>query len=42
MYGNDHKLVKDPQIVGEDLENKHEWTVYVRMADKKDDITKYI
>ncbi|CDW88400.1 yeats family protein [Stylonychia lemnae] len=37
MYGNDHKLIPNPkklnsQHLGEEIENKHTWTVFVRIV----------
>lgn len=44
QYGNDHKLVANPKkaIKNTDQENKHEWKMFVRMANKKYNISKYI
>ena len=43
-YGNEHKLVENPKKVGQnkEYENKHEWVVYVRLADQKEDVKKFI
>ena len=43
-FGNDHKLVENPRQVGKDKEltNKHEWNMFVRIADKNENIKNYI
>ena len=39
VYGNDYELIESKK---EDTENKHYWTVFVRLVDQKQNISKYI
>ena len=41
-YGNDHELIKEAKTTKSGYRNEHRWTVFVRMADKKDSVKKYI